>query len=644
MRNKTVYRRMEELYKQITHHAKLYFVDQKQEISNYEYDELESQWNELAADHPDIATLFEFHGKPVPIHDPVGEVLDIVKFDVPMLSLSKAINLAAAQAFMKRFPEGTKFYFSIKIDGMALKLVYHLRKLVSIITRNSGMVGEDVTHSLPLFRDIPLSLPENQDIPDVYEVNGEGFITFPDYFAYNEFATVPKTDPRNAVSGWIRALAENQDKKVLNTLNFAAYGSGIEFGCENYSGLMEKMRKIGFSCPQEAHLIDIEENNRSEYVPTDGIVIMIDSLAMHKKLGATSRYPLYGIAYKYPPVECFPTVEDIEWNTTRTGRVVPVALFTPTKFGNVTCGRASLDNYRNFLALELRKNTVVSVTRNNDVIPRLNSVIKMGKGKPFEAPVACPSCDSVLSVVVGRESSELVCNNNSTCPAQLTLRCVNMADKFGLDIDGAGPTLIAELVDRGHIKIPSDLLSLSHFGLIPERTRLNIEAAYRQPLWRVIKAAGLPDVGVVLAKRLANALAPDIIEEQLLDFRFLKKVKGISSITAARIISSFNDPSFEENFRTLLESIEIDYTLLPDNQTRICLTGSLGQPRDELFDYFAEHGIEATDKLSKDCKFVVVGEKPSSSKLLKANELGIALVHANQYASVDKIITFIKGS
>lgn len=655
---KTVFARMEELHKQITHHAKVYFMEDREEIPNHEYDELEAEWNKLAGEHPELAELFEFYDKPVPIHEPTGLRLAAVKLNTVMLSLAKALGFDAIQAFFKRFEPDTAFVYEIKLDGLALELRYVKGMLVQMVTRGAGMVGEDVTHAIPLFRNIPLQLGSGTVFPDEFNVRGEGFITIQDYHHYNETAEKEKSNPRNAVSGWVRASKENQDQKAIDLLNFAVYWASDELGMETYSDLIMCLVGGGFDPAPAASLAAIEENIRSAQWPSDGIVIKADSFELQRKLGVTNKHPRWAIAYKYPPEECFPSITDVEWNTSKTGRVVPVGIYSPTRMGGVMCQRASLDNYKTFMSLELRKGSVVSVTRNNDVIPRLNHVVKVGKGKLFKAPTECPSCGSVLEVRAGKESADLICNNVSSCPDQLTQRCVAFADKFGMDIDGLGPVIIAGLVDAGHIKRPADILRLHRVGFLPEYVQENVKAAHSQPLHRVIKAMGFPDVGVVLSKRIANQLhsyanltaEKDVtklhtrLEEAMGDKLFLLSVKGIDVGTATKIMHAFNNPEFKENFLEVLKVLAIDNSKISSNEFKICVTGSLGQSREDLVRYFAEHGIEMADKLTKDCKHMVVGEKPGQSKLLKATELGIPMTYSNEYSSIDGIIAFLKGN
>lgn len=647
--------RMKTLHERLAYHAHLYFVEDRQEISDDAYNDMEREFNDLCDQHPELAVQFEFANKPVPISDPTGQGLKQVVFTIPMLSLKKALSHQDVRDFLAGFQRDTAFFYEEKVDGIALELKYVKGKLVSIATRGAGMVGEDVTHSWCLFRpeEIPLELTTpDVVIPDELYLRGEGHILISDFMRYNELVDKKKSNPRNAVSGWIRAHKANQDKLIEGTLKFAIYWSSDEFGCDDYDDLRGAWYNMGF-WPAGARRPDaVEHNVRDSSVPIDGIVIKLRDLEQARNLGSTSKFPRSAIAYKFPAEEGFPLVEDCVWDTSRFGRVIPVAKYTPIELNGVMCGGASLDNYSSFMELGLCVGDKISVTRNNDVIPRINGVVEPSEGAPLEAPTECPSCSSLLEVRVGQGSSDLICNNVSGCPAQITKRFVNTFDKFGLDVMGLGPITLSRMVDTKIVRVPADLFTAVPSQLLKyldESTLSNLHQARHQPLWRFIKALGLPDIGIVLAKRIANCLVDrkdsgESVETLLNDVRFLTSIRGISSGTAMKVINAMGDSTFEENFTKLLAALVINWDKLPEGDLRICITGSTDQTREELVEYFANAGIELADKLTRDCKFVVVGNRPGQSKLLKATELDIPMLTLTDYSSIDQLIAYIKGN
>jgi DNA ligase (NAD+) len=653
---KTVYEEMHDLNRQITHHADLYFNKDTQEVPNHVYDELVERFEVLAENHPEIAELFETAQKPVPIHEPTNQGLTAVKFDHPMLSLKKALTLEAVDKWQesKKLTD-EQLFKDAKIDGLALELVYTRGRLVAMATRGDGLIGEDVMHALPLFAYIPRTLKgDNGELFDVdIAIRGEAFVLLDDFHRYNETSVKQKATPRNAVSGWIRALPDNQDPAIMGKLQFAAYWmSDVWF--DTYEEQRTWCINQGFMAPpQIRHPDDMKNNARHPNVPMDGVVVRANSFALQKELGVNNRYPNWGIAYKFPDVEEVSTLEDVVWSTAATGRVIPVALYRPVIIGGVTCTRANLDNYKQFIALELRKGSVVGITRNGDVIPRLNRVIEGGKGPVLKHPEDCPSCGCVLEVRVGKQSADLICTNLTDCPAQLIGRCINLVHKRTLDIDGLGPVTLAALVENKFIQYPMDVLLLP-FTAVPEKVYERIQAIKNNPVpvHVVIKALGLPNVDLVRAKKLAahipkwEQVQQNHEGQRLLDWlakpQELQKVPGISAGIAIPISLSFESQDFVTNAVGLINLLKIDYTVPASNELKVCITGTLGQSREELIDYFADHGIELVDKLTKDCNYLLIGEKAGQSKVLKATELSIPTINATDASSIDALITILK--
>lgn len=653
---KTVYDEMHELNRQILYHADLYFNKDTQEIQNHVYDEMVERFEELAEAHPDIAELFETANKPVPIHEPTNEGLKAVKFDHPMLSLKKALKMEEVTRWMEtkdiKEEEVSK---DAKIDGLALELTYVNGELVGMVTRGSGLVGEDVLHARPLFTYLPQTLigdDAKKLLVDI-TIRGEAFVMLDDFHRYNEVSSVQKATPRNAVSGWIRALPENQDKGILGRLQFAAYWmSDIWFDTvqERRNWLINQ----GFAIPPEIrHPDDLANNARHPNVPMDGVVFQVNDFKRQKELGETNRYPNWAIAYKFPDVEEAATLKDVIWNTAATGRVVPVAHYSGVKIGGVTCTTASLDNYKQFIALELRKGSVIGVTRNGDVIPRLNRVIEVGKGELLKAPEECPSCFMVLEKRVGKQSADLVCTNLTDCPAQLVGRCINLVHKRSLDIDGLGPVTLANLVEQKYIQYPVDVLNLPR-SAVSEKVYARLTQIKQNPvpLHILIKSLGLPNVDLVRAKKLAAAYPKwEQVEQnhegqKILDWLAnpteLQKVPGISGGIAIPISLSFENQDFVTNAHSLIQLLKVVIEKPVEHELKVCITGTVGQPREQMIDYLGDHGIELVDKLTKDCNYLLIGEKPGQSKVLKAGELGIPTINATDVSSIDALITIIK--
>ena len=658
--------RMRVLDEALRHHSWQYHVNQTPEIPNSQYDELEREFRGLCDQYPELAVQFESHNRAVPIDLPADGPLEIIRFTEPMLSAKKIHTEEELEKFFKTFPEDTEFTYELKIDGMSIRLKYKKGLLTSMATRGAGMVGEEIIHSHPLFVQGVIPTKIETDI-DELEIRGEAWIGMKDYLDYNESVTEKKADPRNAVSGWIRSHPDRMDHKVLNTLQFSAYWCNETFGVETYQKLKGVLREMGFDTPAEVTLEHIKKNMRTDLIPNDGIMVKVNSLKLQKEIGVTNRHPRWSVGYKFPPEEGTPMLEAVEWSTSGYGRVTPVAIYTPIKLGGVMCTRASLDNYGNFMDLGLGVGDVVSVTRNNDVIPRLNHIVEPGDNEPLEAPTECPSCSALLEVRIGKTGSELICNNTVGCPAQLVGRTVTMGDKFGLDIDGLGPVVVHDLVERGYIKQPADVFSLgiAATNLISDSLRANIEKARHQPLHRFIKALGLPDIGTVLAGRIAGAITRDrdgfawSVAQSYLDNKdkdvfksmfitllskvsFLNSIHGISNGIAMSVVRSVEAPSFDDNFSALVDAITIDFSPVGEVGFKVAITGSFDQSREVLTAFFASEGIELSEKLTLDCKYLITGDRPGKAKLLKATENHITMLDVNQYRSIQHLINYIK--
>lgn len=667
MTTESPFAELERLNKEILHHAHLYFNKDKPSIPNHVYDDLVIRFNELREQHPEFDDMFEIQNKPVPIHEPTGVGLEVVKFTNPMLSLRKAVNKEQFTAFSEKFVDD-EFFDEYKLDGLALELVYSKLndkelELVSMTTRGDGEEGEDVTHSLPLFRNIPKKLRAISNCPDTLVVRGEAYMTIFDFEIYNDIAIKKKTTPRNAAAGFVRALEKNMDVNALNLLDFNVYWSDTNFGAEKYSGLRHKWTLLGFYVAPEAHPNDIENNKQLRNIPVDGIVRKINKLARWDELGVTNKYPNYAIAYKFPNEEVETSPLSIDWQVGKTGRVTPCVNYLPVKLGGVVCDRASLDNIYQFLSLGLRQDSVIIVSRNGDVIPRLHKIVTHGKGKLFEAPTECPSCSSVLETRKSKNSAELVCNNVAGCPAQLLMRCAALVDKRCLDIEDLGPVKLGQLIDAGVIEQTSDVLWHVKEKHVGEKIYKRIQAALYQPWHIVIKALGLPGIDLTRAKKLANALPSSIINGDVTTIApginqvaaqtevlsFLSKpenvmaIPGFSTGLALPIAVMLRNEDAYENARDILRILHATSEESPDLLIKGVVTGSLGQSREELIEFFAGHGIELVDNLTRDCQFLLKGERPSKSKILKATELGIPMVNGVDGSSIEKIIQTIKG-
>jgi DNA ligase (NAD+) len=649
-----IYEMMKALQEEITRLNTEFHQNDKELIPNAEFDQKQLRFDELCELYPDVAKSLVTDNAPVPMAAPVGG-LELVEFKEPMLSLKKATSIEALDKWLGKLPPDVVVIWELKLDGLALDLLYEFRQLVRMCTRRDGLFGEDVTHSINLFNNIPLTLPPGY--PDEFSIRGEGILPFVAFEAYNEAVEKPMVTPRNAASGWVRTSRGNQNPEAVGKLRFIAYGSSNRFSAKTYMDQRKMFREAGFEVSPVLSLEDLKGGERDDVLPTDGVVGKVNNFETQEELGVTNKFPNWGIAYKYPDEEVEAVYDRTIWKTGKTGRVNPTILYHPVKVGGVTCSRASIDNYHQFMELGLREDSTLAVRRNNDVIPRVHRVIDPGAGERVKAPEECPSCGSKLRLKTSDASAFLYCDNITGCKSQLLNRCLAFVSRGCLDIDGFGPVLLAELIDQGDVEYPADILFLDA-ATVNGNVWESLSNVWFTPFHKAILALGLPGIDVIRAKKLAVAMNKvgtdqgyrnpvswinsEVVIEWLSNKDNLKKIHGFGAKLADPIVAAVKTDAFVNNCRRLFKRIEVTYK---ENVTerKICITGDVGLPRESLKDLLELAGIELADSFTKDCQLLLVGEKPGEKKLLKATELDIPMVTIARVSSIEDLITQINN-
>jgi DNA ligase (NAD+) len=646
MTNPSIYDEMKALNDEILYLNDRFHNHNEEPIPNSEFDKKQERFDELCELYPDVAKAFVHHQKAVPLIEVTNEGLGLVEFDEPMLSLKKKLNQKDLDEWLNSFPPGTYWIREYKLDGLALELLYIDRKLVQMATRGDGNVGEDVTHSIPLFRNIPLKLPKS--FPATFSVRGEGVMSFATFEAYNAIAEKPLVTPRNGVSGWVRRLERNQDPNTFGMLDFFVYGASNRLEKPTYEAMMLALEEKGFEPSPWVSMEDVRADKKSDKYPVDGVVFKLDWFDDQDRLGSNNKHPLWAIAYKFPDVEVEVAYSHTVWATGKTGRVNPTLYFHPAIVGGVTCQRASIDNYHQFMALGLRDDTLLAVTRNGDVIPRVRRVIDSGVGERVKAPDTCPSCGSKLRLKTSDNSAFLYCDNVTGCKSQLLNRCLALVSRGCLDIDGLGPVILSKLIDEGKVEYPADILRLSPAD-INASVWSNIMKVQTVPLHKVILAMGLPGVDVIRAKNLARAvnvagikMYPPELAHWLGNKDNLVKIHRFGEKIADPIASALETDMIQLNADRLFEQL-IPFYKEDATERKICITGEVGLPREGLIDLLALAGIELVSNLTKDCQLLLVGEKPGEKKLLKATALDIPMVTIARVSSVEDLIAQINN-
>ncbi|MPZ63985.1 MAG: NAD-dependent DNA ligase LigA [Pseudonocardiaceae bacterium] len=586
-----------------------------------------------------------------------------------MLSLDNAFETGELRAWAERVTReiGTEVHYltELKIDGLAVSLVYENGRLIRGLTRGDGRSGEDVTLNLRTLRDVPERLhgSEQYPVPELLEVRGEVFFRLADFAELNaslvEAGKPAFANPRNSAAGSLR----QKDPRVSATrpLRLLCHGLGRRRGFEpaRQSESYQALRAWGLPVSDHTRLLsDVEEliehigywdeHRHDVEQEIDGVVVKIDEVSAQRRLGSTSRTPRWAIAYKYPPEEATTTLLDIRVNVGRTGRVTPFAFMAPVTVAGSTVSLATLHN-----ADEVRRKGVligdtVTIRKAGDVIPEVLGPVtdlRTGDEREFTMPTHCPECGTQLRRA--RDSDvDIRCPNARSCPAQLRERIFHVAGRGAFDIEVLGYEAAVALLTAGVVTDEGDLFALDEDALLQVelfRTKAgqlsanghkllsNLETVKERPLWRVLVALSIRHVGPTAAQALARQFRSlDAIEAA--DEQRLADVDGVGQTIAAAVREWFAVDWHREvvaKWRAagVRMSEPVDESV-PRNLEglSIVVTGSLdGFSRDEAAEVIMERGGRAAGSVSKKTAFVVAGDSPGS-KYDKAVSLGVPVL------------------
>lgn len=658
MEKKAAQLKIEKLRELINYHNYRYYVLDDPEVSDAEYDSLMKELEALEREYPDLITPDS------PTQRVGGAVLSgfqAVTHAIPLLSLANAYSQEELDSFDRRVREllssPPRYTAELKIDGLAISLLYRDGVFIRGATRGDGQTGEDITNNLRTIRSIPLKLRE--PLAGDLEVRGECYMDKRAFEQLNK-AQEEKGDklfanPRNAAAGSLRQL----DPKVTSErqLNVFLYGLGYSDALppDSHYETLQWLSSLGFRTNPETQVFDsidgVKEfiqywHEKRESLPydIDGIVVKVDSRVQQELLGTTAKSPRWAVAYKFPAMQKTTKVEDIIVQVGRTGAVTPLAILEPVFIAGSTVSRASLHNEDYVKEKDIRIGDTVVIQKAGDIIPEVvRSVpeLRDGSERVFQMPQSCPACGTRLV----REAGEAVWRcDNSQCPAKLVEGLVYFASRDALDIEGMGPAVVQQLVDAGLVKNPADifkltkeqLLGLDRFG---ERSAAklvaSIEEAKGRGLARLLTALGILHVGTQTAASLAAYFGSmeklvTATEDQL------AQVPDIGPVVASSISAFFQNP---KNIQLIEELKKLGVKMDKPKQSRgeafsgktFVVTGTLSQfSRKEAKDAIESLGGKTTESVSKNTDYLVVGEKPGS-KLDKARELGISILDEQQF-------------
>ncbi|MBM4054545.1 MAG: NAD-dependent DNA ligase LigA [Planctomycetes bacterium] len=661
----SVKEKIEQLRSVIRYHDRKYYVENNPEISDYEYDRLLKELQNLEKAHPELITP-DSPTQRIADH-PISQ-FPAVEHKIPMLSIDNTYSSGELKEFDQRIKRmadiasdtDIEYVVELKIDGVAITLWYENGLFIRGATRGDGFRGDDVTANLKTIRQIPLKLPvldAPYKVPPAMEIRGEIYLPNKEFRQINEEreekGEIQFANPRNAAAGSLKLL----DPRITaqRHLKMFAYVIGYVEGTkpESHMQCLDFIKVMGFPVNPHAKLCrNIDEAIRycSEWdkrrgtldYMVDGMVIKTNSLALHEQLGSTSKAPRWMISFKFQPEQAITKIEEIVVQVGKTGTLTPVANLTPVLLAGTTVSRASLHNFDEVKRKDVRVGDYVVVQKAGEIIPQVVKVVqekRSGHEKVFAEPHCCPVCKGPVS----REGEEVYLRcYNPLCKAQAKRRIQYFTSRDAMDIEGFGPALIEQLVDKGIIEDYSDIFSLRYEDLVNlermgEKSSSNliraIENSRGRDIDRLICALGIHNVGQHTAEVLSEHFdALDKLAEATVDD--LEKIHEIGPVVAQSIVDFFRSKHTREIIRKLHEKGVNTRKLIKDIPQKnkkisgksFVITGKLQKySRSDAEKLIKRLGGRVSSGVSKKTNYLVAGEDPGS-KLDKAKEFGVEIL------------------
>ena len=650
--------KIDRLRKNIRQHDILYYVKDSPAISDREYDLLMRELQDLERKFP------EFVCKESPtqrVGGKVSEKFNTVRHSTPMLSLDNTYSVDELKDFHARVLKGLgnfpskdiEYFVELKFDGLAVALTYEKGVFVQGATRGNGEEGENITANLRTIKSIPLTIPMDKEKINFLEVRGEVFMPRESFRELNKIREedneVSFANPRNAAAGSLRLL--DPAITASRRLDVFVYGLSAEpVPIKTHSETQNMLQRLGFKMNMNHYICGCFENvlpyvekwrtekNNLEY-DVDGLVIKVNSLSFQKKLGATTKFPRWAVAYKYEAEKAETKVENIVCQVGRTGAITPVALLTPVFISGSTVSRATLHNEDEIKRKDIRVGDRVVIEKSGEIIPKVVKVIlstKVKRGALFKMPAQCPECRGVL---FRPEKEAILRCVNYGCPAQLKERLLHFASRNAMDIDHLGPSIIEQLVESGLVNNFSDLYKLDYRSLaklerMADKSAKNLVEAIQKSksvgLARLLHALGVRHVGqragVILARHFHSML--NLQNAKIEELQFVMEIGE----TVAKSLEAFF--SLQSNNEEIVRLRELGVGMKVTGETvgdellgkQFVLTGSLESfTRDEAKMKISALGGRVTSNVSNKTDYVVVGADPGS-KADKARKLGVAII------------------
>ena len=647
--------RIEDLRRKLDYHNHKYYVENDPEISDFEFDALMRELQRLEAEHPEWA-------------DPASPTLRVgsdataefrsVEHRFPMLSLGNTYSLDELHEFIARIEKEagpTEFVCELKFDGTAISLTYEDGRLLRAVTRGDGTQGDDVTANVRTIRSVPLRL-QGDDWPELFEIRGEILLPYASFDRLNaereQNGEPPFANPRNAAAGTLKQQASAVvARRGLDCTLYQLAGENLPF--ETHWESLVKAREWGFKisdamriCRGAGEVDDYirfwDQARKGLPFATDGVVIKVNSFAVRRSLGFTSKAPKWAVAYKFKAEQALTRIESIDFQVGRTGAVTPVANLDPVLLAGTTVKRATLHNAEQIAQMNVRVGDMVYVEKGGEIIPKITGVelsMRPVNSEPFRYITVCPECGTPLVRYEGE--AKHYCPNQGGCPPQIVGRIIHFIRRKAMDIEGLGEETVELLFENGLLHDIADLYDLRAEQLSPlprlgEKSAENIVQSIRNstqvPFHRVLYGLGIRFVGETTARYLAaHFRSLDAVMEATREE--LIEADEVGGKIADAILDYFADGdnlAIIERLRragvsTETASRELDSEHLAG--LRIVVSGRFAsRSRDEMKALIDAHGGRNLAAVTAATDYLVAGEKTGPAKMQKARRLGIPII------------------
>ena len=639
--------RMKELVELLNKAGKAYYQEDREIISNYEYDKL---YDELEALEKE--TGITLAGSPtVSVGYEAVNALPKETHETPMLSLDKTKEIEV----LKNFVGNQKTVLSWKMDGLTIVLTYQDGKLKKAVTRGNGVVGEVITNNAKVFKNVPLQIAYQGELI----LRGEAIISYSDFEKINEQiedVDAKYKNPRNLCSGSVRQL--NNEITAKRNVYFYAFSlvraEGVDFN-NSRACQFEWLKMQGFDIV-EYRMVDsknLEETiqyfsdkiSKNDF-PSDGLVALYDDIAYGDSLGSTAKFPRNAFAFKWKDEIRETTLKEIEWSPSRTGLINPVAIFEPVELEGTTVSRASVHNISILKELELGIGDRIEVYKANMIIPQIAE--NLTRSRNLTIPEFCPVCKEKTKIQKSNDVEVLICTNPE-CQAKKIKSFTLFVSRDAINIDGLSEATLEKFILNGFIKEFGDIYELEHYkdAIIEmdgfgeksyENLIDNIKKSSHTTLPRLVYALGIANIGVANAKVLCKEFDYDLQKLMRADEETISQIEGIGSVIAKSVTDYFKNEENQRKLEHLLtyltfEEMKIE-TGNPLSGKQFVITGSVNQfeNRSAMKEFIEKRGGKVTGSVSKKTDYLINNDtESSSSKNKKAKELGIPILSEEDF-------------